>query len=43
MDWSHVDYCCDAFISYLDSHSDGTYSLQMIHWGASDVMLHAIS
>ncbi len=27
MDWSHVDYC-DVFISCLDSHSDGTHSLQ---------------
>ncbi len=26
-DWSHVDYC-DVFISCLDSHSDGTHSLQ---------------
>ncbi len=34
-----VDYC-DVFISCLDSHSDGTHSLQMIHWRASDVMLH---
>ncbi len=34
-----VDYC-NVFISCLDSHSDGTHSLQMIHWGASDVMLH---
>ncbi len=27
MDWSRVDYC-DVFISVLDSHSDGTHSLQ---------------
>ncbi len=33
-----VDYC-DVFISCLDSHSDGTHSLQMIHCWASDVML----
>ncbi len=26
-----VDYC-DVFISCLDSHSDGTHSLQIIHW-----------
>ncbi len=32
-----VDYC-DVFISCLDSHSDGTHSLQMIHWWA--IMLH---
>ncbi len=34
-----VDYC-DVFISCLDSHSDGTHSLQRIHWRASDEMLH---
>ncbi len=39
MDWSGVDYC-DVFISCLDSHSDGTHSLQRIHWWASVVMLH---
>ncbi len=33
-----VDYC-DVFISCLDSHSDGTHSLQRIHWWGSDVML----
>ncbi len=27
-------------ISCLDSHSDGTHSLQRIHWWTSDVMLH---
>ncbi len=32
-----VDYC-DVFISCLDS--DGTHSLQMIHWWASNVMLN---
>ncbi len=26
----------DAFISCLDSHSDGTHSLQRIHWWAND-------
>ncbi len=30
---------CDVFISCLDSHSDGTHSLQRIHWWANDVML----
>ncbi len=30
----------DVFISCLDSHSDGTHSLQRIHWWASDVMQH---
>ncbi len=34
-----VDYC-DVFISCLDSHSDGTHSLQRIHCWASDVKLH---
>ncbi len=34
-----VDYC-DVFISCLDSHSDGTHSLQRIHWWASDEMLY---
>ncbi len=28
------------FISCLDSHSDGTHSLQRIHWWASNIMLH---
>ncbi len=37
--WTGVDYC-DVFIICLDSHSDGTHSLQSIHWWASDVMLH---
>ncbi len=35
-----VDYC-DVFISCLGSHSDGTHSLQRIHWWANDVMLNA--
>ncbi len=34
-----MDYC-DVFISCLDSHSDGTHSLQRNHWLASDLMLH---
>ncbi len=34
-----VDYC-DVFIICLDSHSDGTHSLQRIHWWAGDVMPH---
>ncbi len=33
-----MDYC-HVFISCLDSHSDGTHSLQSIHWWAFDVML----
>ncbi len=34
-----MDYC-DVFISCFDSHFDGTHSLQMIRWWASDVMLN---
>ncbi len=37
--WTGVHYC-DVFISCLDSHSDGTHSLQRIHCWASDAMLH---
>ncbi len=29
-----------CFYQLLDSHSDGTHSLQRIHWWASHVMLH---
>ncbi len=36
-DYFHV------FTSCLDSHSDGTHSLQRIHWWASDVMLNLVS
>ncbi len=36
----YLDYYCDVFISCLDSHSDGTHSLQRMHWSASDVMLN---
>ncbi len=39
MDWSGLGHC-DVFISCLDSHSDGTHSLQSIHWWANDAMLH---
>ncbi len=37
-----LDYCdaFNAFIICLDSHSDGTHSLQRIHCWASDVMLN---
>ncbi len=28
--------CCGVFIICLDSHSDGTHSLQRIHWWTSD-------
>ncbi len=34
-----LDYW-DVFISCLDLHSDGTHSLQKIHWWANDVMLN---
>ncbi len=34
-----MDYC-GVFIRCLDSHSDGTHSLQSIHWWNSDEMLH---
>ncbi len=37
--WNIADYC-DVFISCLDSHSDGTHSLQRIHWWASDAILN---
>ncbi len=30
-----------VFIRCLDTHSDGTHSLQRIHWWASDVMLNS--
>ncbi len=33
-----VEYC-DVFISCLDSHSDGTHSLQRIHWWANDALI----
>ncbi len=39
--WTGVVWLyCDVFISCLDSHSDGTHSLQRIHWWAGDGMLH---
>ncbi len=37
LEWCGLLWC---FISCLDSHSDGTHSLQSIHCWASDVMLH---
>ncbi len=37
LEWCGLLWC---FISCLDSHSDGTHSLQRIHWWASDAMLH---
>ncbi len=38
----NVDYLWITVMFYqlFVSHSDGTHSLQSIHWGASDVMLH---
>ncbi len=42
--WKHFNYglvdYCDGFISCLTSHSDGTHSLQRIHWWESDIMLN---
>ncbi len=41
--WTGVDYLWISmvfFISCLDSHFDGTHSLQRIHWWASDLTLH---
>ncbi len=35
----HLDYC-DVIISCLDSHSDGTHSLQRMLLWASDTMQH---
>ncbi len=44
MDWRWcgllVVHYCDVIISCLDSHSDGTHSLQRIHWWTTNVMLH---
>ncbi len=41
LEWSGllVDYC-DVFISCLDSHSDGTHSLQSIHCWDTDAETH---
>ncbi len=36
--WCGLLWC---FYHCLDSHSDGTHSLQRIHWGVNDVMLHS--
>ncbi len=38
--WITCGLLCFFFISCLDSLSDGTHSLQSIHWWAGDVMLH---
>ncbi len=43
MDWTGVDYLWIIVMflsSCLDSHSDGTHSLQRIHWWTNNVMLH---
>ncbi len=43
LEWcgSLVDYC-DVFISCLDfRHSDGTHSLQTIHWWESNAMINS--
>ncbi len=39
--WSGVDYC-DVFIRCLDSHSDGTHSLQRIHWWCNATFLQIL-
>ncbi len=42
MDWSGVDYLW-IFVMILSAaltHSDGTHSLQSIHWWTSDVKLN---
>ncbi len=39
MDWSGVNYLWIIVMFLLDSHSDGTHSLQRIHWWSSDAML----
>ncbi len=39
LNWSGVDYR-DVFMSCLDSDSDGTHSLQRIHWWTSDEIIH---
>ncbi len=35
---------CGLFVDYfnvvINSHSDGTHTLQRVHWRVSDVMLH---
>ncbi len=42
MDWSHVDYLwvIVMFLSAVWTHSDGTHSLQRIHWWARDIMFN---
>ncbi len=37
LEWCGLLWC---FISCLDSHYDGTHSLQSIHWGACNEMVH---
>ncbi len=43
--YAQIKYCllvdhANVFISCLNSHSDGTHSLQRINWLASDIMLN---
>ncbi len=41
MDWSGVDYLWIIVMFFIYfTHSDGTHSLQRIHWWATDVMLN---
>ncbi len=39
LEWCGLLWC--FYQLYMDSHSDGTHSLQRIHWWANDVMLHS--
>ncbi len=38
--WTGVVWIIVMFLSAVWTHSDGTHSLQRIHWWASDAMLH---
>ncbi len=40
LEWCGLLVDCDVFISCLDSHSDGTHSLQSIHWWENPAMLN---
>ncbi len=38
--WTGVVWIIVMFLSAVWTHSDGTHSLQRIHWWASDGMIH---
>ncbi len=40
LEWCGLLVDCDVFICCLDSHSDGTHSLQSIHWWENPAMLN---